>query len=301
MIIPDWQRSIKNRLNDNKYNSELVPPKFSGTGDFWPPLFPGYIDNSEHPFTFSRSLHFQINTPPSNKWCIGETPEQFEENKKKMPPDWRYATKRVHYNVNKSGFRTKEWANIDWKNSIVILGDSCTFGVGLAEDETISHILEKSIGRPVINLGIPGCSNHQILNNCATIINKFDIPYGIVINWSTSDRFRYYFKNGYHDVGPWDSDGNGQPIDGVTISKLWGMTYFDRYNEMCSSYYISKAAEAMWKGRTKYITISYFDYIAHYMRADAYFKIKNTARDLAHPGYENSLEVAEYLKCKLSE
>jgi hypothetical protein len=57
----------------------------------------------------------------------------------------------------------------------------------------------------------------------------------------------------------------------------------------------------MFAGRTKYITISYFDYVAHYTRADRFFKITNTARDLIHPGYENSLEVAEYLKCKLQE
>ena len=287
-------------MHDGKYNADLVLPKYSGTGDYWPPLFPGYIDHVEHPFTYSSSLHLD-NGAPNKNWSIGESLESFEEAKKKAPADWKYLTKKVEYNVNRSGYRTKEWEEIDWKESVVIFGDSCTFGSGLAEDETISAVLEQKIGRPVINMGSPGCSNHQIVNNCSTLIEKFDIPYAVIINWSTSDRFRYYFKNGYHDVGPWDSDNKGEPIDGVDISKLWLSTYMDRYNELCTTYYLSKIASALWKGRTKYITISYFDYIAHYTRADMFFKIKNTARDLVHPGYENSLEVAEYLKCKLQE
>jgi hypothetical protein len=242
MTFPDWHDNVRGTLDDGKFNADIVIPKFSGTGDYWPPLFPGYIDNPIHPFTASSSLHSKSAAVGSNEWCIGESPEQFEENKKKMPADWKYANKKIHYNVNASGFRTKNWKDIDWKESVVILGDSCTFGVGLAEDETISYVLEKNLNRPVINLGIPGCSNHQILNNCSTIINKFDIPYGVVINWSTSDRFRYYYKTGYHDVGPWDADNKGDPIDRVNMSKLYQLTYFDRYNEMCSAYYISRVA-----------------------------------------------------------
>jgi hypothetical protein len=299
MNIPDWHATAKHKFDDEKFNAEIVIPKFSGTGDFWPPMFPGYLDNADHPFTYARSLNPKLNN--TNKWCLGEAPEQFEESKKKMPASWKYATKEVEYKINSSGYRTREWKDIDWKNSIVILGDSCTFGVGLAEDETISHVLESKLKRPVINLGVPGCSNQQIINNCSTILNKFEVPYGVVINWSTSDRFRYYFKMGYHDVGPWDSHINNQPIDGVNISKLWQMTYFDRYNELCSAFHISRTAKALWKDRTRYVTISYFDYVAHYTRSDMFFKIQNTARDLAHPGYENSLEVAEYLKCKLKK
>lgn len=299
-MIPAWQKFNRATLDDGKFNAELVPPMYSGTKDYWPPAFPGYIDNEEHPFGYSSSLYLD-NGVPNKNWSIGESPQLFEENKKKMSGDWKYLTKKVEYNVNASGYRTRNWKDINWKGSIVIFGDSCTFGSGLAEDETISAVLERKLGRPVINMGAPGCSNHQIVNNCSTLINKFDVPCAVIINWSTSDRFRYYYKNGYHDVGPWDSNNAGEPIDGVDISKLWLSTYMDRYNELCTTYYLSRTAEALWKNRTKYITISYFDYIAHYTRADQFFKIKNTARDLVHPGYENSLEVAEYLKCKLQE
>lgn len=298
-MIPVWQNFVRAKFDDGKFNAELVPPQHSGTKDYWPPIFPGYLDNADHPFTYASSLYLDEGKP-NKLWCSGEDPELFEKNKKKMPDDWKYLTKNVEYNINRSGYRTKEWEDIDWKNSVVIFGDSCTFGTGLAEDETISSILEQQLGRPVINMGAPGYSNHQIVNNCATLIEKFEIPYAVIINWSTSDRFRYYYKNGYHDAGPWDS-GTGKPVDGVDISKLWLETYMDLYNELCTTYYLAKTASALWKNRTKYITISYFDYVAHYTRADQFFKIKNTARDLIHPGYENSVEVAEYLKCKLQE
>jgi len=298
-MFPTWQNFFKDKLNDGKFNADLVPPKFSATNDFWPPLFPGYIDNNTHPFTYCDAL-YDKGDADKTKWCLGESPSQFESNKEKMPPDWKYRTKEVEYKVNTSGYRTKEWSDIDWKNSVVIFGDSCTFGSGIAEDETISSVLESNLSRPVINMGVPGGSNQLILNNCATLIEKFGIPYGVVINWTTTDRFRYYFKNGYHDVGPWD-DIDKERIDGVDVTDLWTKTYMDQYNELCSAYFISKIAKSMWEGRTKYITISYFDYVAHYTRANKFFKIINTARDLLHPGYENSLEIAEYLKCKLQE
>lgn len=298
MKQPNWSKELKHQMDDGKFNASTVIPKFSATGDYWPAPFPDYIGNAEHPFTFARSLHFDTNFESTSEWCAGESPEQFKENKKKMPTDWKYASKKVLYKVNSSGYRTKEWKQLDWKNSVVILGDSCTFGVGVDEEETISSLLEQKIGRPVINLGTPGCSNQQILNNCSTILNNFEVPYAVVINWSTADRFRYFFKTGYHDVGPWDTNNM---IDGVDISELWKLTYVDRYNELCLAYNISRTAQALWKDRTKYVTISYFDYVAHYTRADRFFEIKNTARDLMHPGYENSLEVSEYLKCKLEE
>jgi len=224
-------------------------------------------------------------------------------NKRKMPKDWTYHTKDVRYIENQSGFRTKEWKDIDWKNSVVLLGDSCTYGVGLAEDETISYNLEKMLGRPVINLGVPGSSNNSMINHGSIIIEKFDIPYGVVVNWSAPNRFRYYYSNGYMDVSKSIFHktlfGSNLEIEDTNLTSLWTNTYINPTNEMCLNYYLGRNSSAMWKGRSRYVSVSFFPETAHYMRCDQYFKNNQTARDLLHPGAEDALEVAKYLYEKL--
>lgn len=297
---PNWKIFARQGMNDGKFN--LSSTRDRGDGQEHPPLFPGYIDHPLHPLTFQQSLSHEVNGTLSNKWSGTDGPARFEENKQKSAPDWRYLTKEVEYKVNSSGFRTKEFKDIDWQNSIVLLGCSCTFGIGLAEDETIAYKLENLLGKTVINLGIPGGSNPLILNVMSLLREKFPVPAGIVTNWSTGDRFPYYFKYDILNVGPWFStavEGKDLIRDDVNISKLWENRYLSRYNEQCESYYIAKNASAIWKGLTKYITISQFTDAAHAMRVDEFFKIDLDARDLLHPGDGSTTEIAEYLYSKL--
>lgn len=277
-----WDQDSKKNLNDGQVSID--------TAVNWP----GYIANDQHPFGFCyNQFHGDI------KWSSTDSPQTFARNKAKAPKDWHYLTKDVEYHVNSSGFRTKEWNDIDWKNSVVILGDSCTYGVGLAEDETISTRLESMLGRPVINLGVPGSSNPSIVNNSSVIINKFDIPYAVVINWSSPNRFRYYYSNGYMDVSQSIFHktplGNNLVIENTNITDLWTNTYINPTNEMCLNYFLSQNANAMWKGKSKQISISFFLETAHYTRCDRYFQNHGTARDMVHPGPEDANEVAAYL------
>ena len=298
---PIWT-NLRHDLKDGKYfdPSGLQVP-FDKSREEYPPYFPGYIESEEHPFTFTPSLtHVVPGTMQlSNKWAGTDGPKQFEKNKAELGPNWKYATKDITYDVNASGFRTREWKDIDWANSIVVLGCSCTFGVGLAEDEIMTSLLEKELNRPVINLGVPGGGNGVMMQISSMLINKFPTPYGVVINWSTPDRFRQFFKNGYHDVGAWDAkevSGSHNIRDSVNISLLWQNRYINRYNELCEAYYDSKITEAMWKGRTKkYATMSFFPHTAHYMRVDKFVPIESNARDLLHPGASSHELAAKWL------
>lgn len=281
-------------FNDGKFNRTPI-------NDYV--YLPGYVNNENHPFALCKSLTHvnELTRYPDNRYCMGDGPDELKKNLNKAPPNWKYKTKEVRYNVNNSGYRTKEWKDIDWKNSVVIFGCSCTFGVGLAEDETISYHLEQQLGRPVINLGCPSGSNNLILNNSATCIEKFGVPWAVVMNWTTTNRFRYYAKNEYVDLGPWQHSEKNRMVNDVNVSKLWLDFYYDVYNENTTNYYISKSAKAIWEDRTRYCTISYFDQSAHVMRADKFFYINpdDRARDLIHPGETNSIEVATYLAERL--
>lgn len=294
--IPDWASESRDHIHDGQYNFEYVK---------WPARqfsqipIPGYIENKKYPFTHVNSL-----THGSNSYSGMDGPNELQANLKVMPPDWKYRTKRIKYIVNSSGYRTKEWDEIDWTNSIVLLGCSCTFGVGLAEDETISHYIQERTGKYVVNLGVPSGSNELIVNNCAALIKNFPMPYGVVINWSTTDRFRYYSPNSYSDLGPWT--GNSKP--GITqdngyvdLKDYWEKTFVDPGNELAKNYYWASYTDAMFQGRTKYSKISFFGLTAHYTRSDKFFTIDNKARDCVHPGEGNSIEIADFIYNKFKE
>lgn len=297
---PNWKLLSKHYINDKNYNAMHLPKHYYEHGrsrEIIP--IPGYIENSQYPFTYNTALTFG-----SDRFCRTDSPEVFMKNLQKSSIDWKYRTKQVKYIVNSNGYRTKEWDDIDWKESIVLFGCSNTFGVGLDEDETISYHLSKRTGRYVVNLGFPSGSNELIVNNCAAMIKYFGIPYGVVINWTTTDRFRYYTSNDYHELGPWINENslNGYHFtEYVNLIKLWELTFADPNNELAKNYYWSTYTDAMLQGRTKYCKISYFATTAHYTRSMACFEIDQGARDKIHPGEKNSIEIAEFLTNELKD
>lgn len=287
--VPNWKKYKKDSIDDGKFNFPYVNGPFRHFSHIG---IPGYIENTDHPFTFNNSL-----THGTRYFSSNDGPKEFIKNLKEMPEDWKYRNKEVEYKVNKSGYRCKEWKDIDWKESIVLLGCSCTFGVGLAEDETISYHLSRLTGREVVNLGYSSGSNELIVNNCASLIKNFEMPYGVVINWTTTDRLRFYTENDYFDLGPWTNKSDQVP----DMEKYWEDTFVDPGNELAKNYYWSTYTDAMFQNRTKYSKVSYFGLTAHYTRSDQFFEIDNGARDRIHPGEKNSIEVAEFIQKKFNE
>lgn len=286
MNKPVW--GFKKKFNDGKFHLDWTFP------------IPGYAESVDHPF-----LKISSKTYPTNEWCFGDNKENYEACLKKAPPDWKYRTKKIYYNLNSSGYRTYEWNDIDWKEAIVLLGCSNTFGMAVAEDETISYFLEALTQRQVVNLGYPSGSNDTIVNNLSTVFEKFGTPYAVVINWSCLDRFRYYHKFEYIDVGVWNNPVDGMSPktvqDNVDISELYQLQAMDQYNLWMKGYYLSKHALAMCKGRTKYVTFSYFGESALWMRADGLINFKGNARDMIHPGDKEHKEAAEFIYERLQQ
>jgi len=281
-------------LNDGKYNAPNNYVAGVEYGKENPPYFPGYIENENHPFMFCNSLTHpdpQDSTKLSFNFSGSDGPKEFEKNKIKKGPDWKYLTKEITYNVNSSGYRTHEWKDINWKDAILLFGCSCTYGIGVAEDETMSYYLEKLTGRQVVNLGYPGGSNSVIATLCAIALEKYGNPYAVVANWTTGDRYRHYFKDQYREVGPWDHSSVtknefDRTVQNIDLSTAWESRYLDRYNELAENYYISKIVKTLCRG-SKYVSMSYFGYMAHINRADFYVPFRLEARDLLHPSAED--------------
>ena len=70
-------------------------------------------------------------------------------------PGKTVSNKKVTYTTNSLGMRSKE---VDFsKGHILLVGDSVTFGLGVNNNETVSHYLEKiNNEHQVLNLGFLG-------------------------------------------------------------------------------------------------------------------------------------------------
>lgn len=144
------------------------------------------------------------------RWIGTDSPENFK--KCLEYPEWREKWENVfiNYNMNSNGYRAKEFDQIDWENSVVIFGDSCVLGMGVPEQDTVSAQLEGMIDRPVINLGVGGCSNMFIMYNNMRFLSKYK-PYALINIWTTPDRATTFRKpsvgeTGITHWGSWNQD-----------------------------------------------------------------------------------------------
>jgi hypothetical protein len=117
------------------------------------------------------------------------------QNLKTQPEDWYYRNNSVRYTLNSEGYRTKEFKDIDWKNSIVIFGCSHVFGIGVDDSHTISSFLENMIGIPVINMGVAGSSIQLALHNSLMLYQKYGPPKAVIYCWTSLMRHLIYTNN----------------------------------------------------------------------------------------------------------
>jgi hypothetical protein len=88
-------------------------------------------------------------------------------------PNKTVSNEKLIYSTNSLGMRSRE---VDFsKGHILIVGDSVTFGLGVNNEETVSHYLEKEYKRyQVLNLGVPGYGIGQYFLNLKRHINQLN-------------------------------------------------------------------------------------------------------------------------------
>jgi hypothetical protein len=222
-----------------------------------------------------------------NHFSGSDQVELFKDNLIKQPSDWYYRTHPVHYTLNSRGYRTQEFDDIDWANSIVMFGCSNTFGVGLDDKDTISTKLSEMIGIPVINMGIGGSSIQISLHNSIILRDKYPLPKGVIHMWSDYSRTVYYNKRRIRNLGPWSvmKDGN--------VNRYLKEWVDDDSHGKSHALLASKTSKLLWGG-TKYYECTYFDTTASLLGCKK-LKFKDYARDLRHPGIISSTNAASII------
>lgn len=219
-------------------------------------------------------------SPKTSSFFGTDRKHVFEKNLQTQPIDWRYRKKEITYTLNKDSFRTIEFNNVIWSESVVIFGCSHTFGVGLSEDETIAFNLSKLIDCPVINMGVGGSSPTFATHNAIILKKGYPTPKAVVNIWSGLNRTAYYHQyNVQHDI-----------VNDYQGSYNYQWNKHDA-NAIVNGLFLQKLSKIMWEGMP-YYEISMFEHTAKHLKCH-FVKPIDYARDLMHLGHETSYLVAK--------
>lgn len=95
------------------------------------------------------------NLPCTLEWYPSDTQDRLNSQKKEHREYWNNQPP-IKYDLNSYGHRCEEI--VENPNSIMFLGCSMTFGVGIHKEKTWPAIVAKSLDRTEYNLGVPGGS-----------------------------------------------------------------------------------------------------------------------------------------------
>jgi hypothetical protein len=163
-----------------------------------------------------------------------------------LPGVWR-----IIYHTNEHGFRTgmPSVSNVYDRPNIVVIGDSNTFGLGVADGEEFSALLNNALGTEasVVNLGVPGWGLTSEIRAYYEFGRLFD-PRIVILQFSDNDpddnmyqrvttvengRFRFHLDNSMNSWAARAKDWLGDSV--FQKSQLYN---FIRYN-----------GYAYWRGR----------------------------------------------------
>lgn len=224
-----------------------------------------------------------------------DTKSHWIRNRKKLGATWTHFNDgdKDFYKFNDLGFRTLNSNEIDWKESVVILGCSYAAGIGLAYKDTISSKLEKIIRRPVINLGQSGSAVDINFFNSYILHNYYPQPKAIVHLWTSLNRYTdFNFNEETHTrFIPTDESSVLHKNLSYCANHNWG----DR-----SKMYID-IDRALWNKKIPRFEGSFFCGDYEYDKNVVKLDIIDRARDLMHPGKQTAIAVAKNIAKNLKE
>ena len=140
-----------------------------------------------------------------------DSKESFEKNLKEQPADWEWRNTIVTYTYNKQGYRTLNWENSDWDNSVLLFGGSDVVGTGVQYKQTVGWQLSELISTPVINLGRGGSGSMFQWVNTVKLCQTGIKPKAVIYIWPQPNRCLEFIDDtglNTKEYGAWDEDKN---------------------------------------------------------------------------------------------
>lgn len=225
-------------------------------------------------------------TDNSLNFSSTDSEEQFLKNLKQQPQDWLWRRSQVQYSLNSQLYRAREWKEYNWNSSILLLGCSLAYGVGVDDTQTISHYINLRSKFPVINLGQNGAGLSFLLTN-SIILKEYKVkPMAVIYLWPQRSRqteYKSLTKTFSH--GAWNLDD----------SWMQPLVLNDVHNRIWAEYAI-RNMRVLWD--CPVIEGSFYEDMAEIAGCDR-FSFIDYARDLMHPGPKTNAQVAYNLYQKI--
>jgi hypothetical protein len=243
---------------------------------------------------FLHVPQYENNTSSVQHWGGSDNEERYKINLKKQPEDWYYRDRQINYTFNSSGYRTREFNEIEWEKSIVIFGCSHVMGDGIDDSETISANLENLTGIPTINMGVWAASMEYTMFNQTILRSYYPRPLAVINVWPCLDRATWFHKDKVEHLLPWSVKWNPTQTNSLIMA-----LNEDRYHHIIRGNITRLMAEQLWKHDGLY-----YDCTTNLIDAEAlthcdYIHRDKKARDCSHPGKEWSLKTAKHFADKL--
>lgn len=222
------------------------------------------------------------------EWFSVDSEISYNKTLKVEGDNWEYKNKLIKYTFNQNGYRCPNWTEISWQDSIVMIGCSNTFGLGLDYTDTAAYLLSQRLNTPVINLGVVGSSNQLMLFNSIKLLENNVKPKAAIMLFSDTSRYTHFNLNdsSIKSLGHWSLSNS--PISRVA-SVDTGMSnfYFDYIQNQNDTVHGTMAAystKAVWKAAG----IKTLAYSAYFNSLKDKFKTLpariDKAREQSHPG-----------------
>lgn len=202
-----------------------------------------------------------------------DTKQVFVANLKSQSADWVYRTKRVFYQRNSFGHRSKEITELE-KDFILFLGCSITVGSAVQLEETFPYLVSKQLNIDYYNLAVEGSGYDLISFNLGSWFEYIKLkPQAIIIKWPQIARTFRNHNNNIVPIGPWTCKSDiGDRIseeDWKNFESITKTDYFDHYGSI-----IRHSIIPLIKSQNiKVIEVNDIDCVDY-------------GRDLKHPGIE---------------
>ena len=202
----------------------------------------------------------------------------------------QWANCPITYSLNSNYYRCPEWKDIDWDNSILLLGDSWAFGLGIDLPSTIDHRLSHELGgTPVVNLGQTGTSWTFSWINSVRLVEAGIRPLAVVYIWTDIARYAQLLEDNItYSYGAWDLDQPG-------LGREYAL---DQTHSRNMSIEILRSIRTMWTCPQLHYTWSKHVELpgVQYLGGSELDK----ARDLIHPGPRSTAQWAQSMAQELS-
>lgn len=200
-----------------------------------------------------------------------------------------YEKNPIRYNYNHMGYRS-EYQYPTPEDFGYAIGCSNVFGSSLHIEDRYDSIITKKIGRPIINIGLPGASYNYVKEQVFYILSSnFKLPKFMIIEWPPITRYTFFGDKGPIIINAHLSKHNND------YRLFEEIVSFDTKNNIFESEYM--IARKSVKNILHKFNIQYFEWtLLSGQVLDDDIKLieyEDYARDGIHPGPKTNKRIAE--------